>query len=295
METASGSLTASRHTVLSLLGRAADHLRSRGFDEARLHGELLLAHVLGISRLDLYLQFDRPLTSGEVDHFRALFLRRLTHEPLQYILGETEFMGLRLTVDSNVLIPRPETELLVERALEFCARGSGAPWRILDACTGSGNIAVALAVRLPSAHITAVDVSPGALRVAGDNVARHAPGRVDLVAADLLTDPLPGGAFHLLVSNPPYVPLSEFPALQPEVRDFEPSIATTDGGDGLRFHRRLVELARERLEQGGALIMEIGFGQAAAVREICAAGGLMDIEVIPDYAGIARVVQGVTP
>lgn len=295
METASGSLTESRHTVLSLLGRAADHLRSLGFDEARLHAELLLAHVLGLPRIGLYLNFDRPLTAEETDHFKKLFRRRLNHEPLQYILGETEFMGLRIVVDPRVLIPRPETELLVERALAFAAGLSGGPIAILDVGTGSGNIAVALAHRLRSASVTALDVSADALRVAGGNVERHVPGRVELVTGDLFSDVLPQRTFDLVVSNPPYIPLEEFPRLQPEVRNFEPRLATTDEGDGLRFHRRLVHLAWNFLKPGGAFMVEIGFGQAGAVSVLFSDAGFTGVDVTPDYAGIDRVVEGRKP
>jgi release factor glutamine methyltransferase len=291
METSSGPLTATRHTVLSLLGAAADHLRSRGFDEARLHVELLLAHVLRLTRMGLYLQFDRPLTSTEVVAFKELFRRRLAHEPLQYILGETAFMGLTLAVSRDVLVPRPETELLVERAMAF-ANARGGAVSVLDACTGSGCIAIAIAHFLPGAVVTGIDISEAALAVARENAGRLVPGRVELTAADLLGEPLPGRSFDLIVSNPPYVSAGEFEELEPEVREFEPRIATTDGADGLTFHRRLAVLARDRLTPGGAVMVETGFGQATQVAELFAAAGLTGVCITPDYAGIPRVVEG---
>jgi release factor glutamine methyltransferase len=295
METAEASVPSSGTTVLSLLGVAAEHLRSRGFEEARLHVELLLAHVLQLTRIGLYLHFDRPLSMEETARFDVLFRRRLTHEPLQYILGETEFMGLCFKVDNSVLVPRPETELLVERAMAFSSERGSRRMTVLDACTGSGNIAVALASRLPDAAVAAIDISSDALRLAGENAGRHAPGRVELAVADLFSEFLPGRTFDLLISNPPYVSLEEFALLEPEVRDFEPRIATTDGQDGLSFHRRLAELGAQRVHSGGALIVEVGFGQADAVAALFAAAGLINIVSTPDYAGIPRIVEARKP
>jgi release factor glutamine methyltransferase len=289
------TLPPSRHTVLSLLGAAADHLRSCGFDEARLHTELMLARVLQCSRLDLYLRFDRPVSPEETLAFKALFRRRLTHEPLQYILGDTEFYGMRFEVGPGVLIPRPETELLVERAVALASGLPRDPPAILDACTGSGNIAIALARHLPHARVTAMDASSAALGIAERNVHAHVPGRVELVQADLFTDFLPGQSFDMIASNPPYIPVSEFRDLQPEVREFEPRSATTDEGDGLRFHRRLGTIAMERLAQGGVLIVETGFGQAETVAGIFCDAGLDAPEISPDVAGIPRVVAARRP
>ncbi len=295
MERATTPADPAGHTVLSLLGAAAGHLHARGFDEARLHAEYLLAHVLGLDRLGLYLQFDRPLTPHEVGTFRSLFRRRLSHEPLQYILGETGFMGLRIAVNPDVLIPRPETELLVERALAFAAERPGESLRILDACTGSGNIAVAIAHFLPGATVTAFDSSAEALRTAGINAERIVPGRVTLVEADLFREFLPGRSFDLILSNPPYIPAEEFSRLDPEVRVFEPRLATTDDGDGFRFHRRLALIGSERLTAGGALMLEVGYGQAAAVASLMADAGLTGLVTTADSAGIPRVVEGRRP
>lgn len=277
-------------TVLSLLTWAGNYLAEKGFDETRLHVELLLAHVLGISRLDLYLQFDRPLIPDELSRFKVLFRRRLTHEPLQYILGETEFMGLRLDVDRRVLIPRPETEQLVEEALALARRSGVGKVQIVDVGTGSGNIAIAMARMLPDALITAFDVSPEALAVARGNADRNGAANVTFEECDVFDECLTGRLFDLIVANPPYVAAGEYAGLQSEVRDFEPGIAVTDGGDGLRFIRRIARLAAERLRPGGALCMEIAWNQGETAAAIVAAEGLREVEVKSDYAGHPRIV-----
>jgi release factor glutamine methyltransferase len=282
-------------TVLSLLTWAGEYLAEKGFDETRLHAELLLAHVLGLSRLDLYLQFDRPLISGELGRFKALFRRRLAHEPLQYILGETEFMGCRLEVDSQVLIPRPETEQLVETAIGIARGTGGTGLEILDCGTGSGNIAIAMARMLPASAITACDVSPGALAVARRNAERNGTANVSFEESDLFGECLPGRSFDMIVANPPYVSAEEYAGLQAEVREFEPRIAVTDGGDGLRFIRRIARLAAERLRPGGALCMEIAWNQADSARAIVAGEGLQQVQVRPDYAGHPRILTSVRP
>jgi release factor glutamine methyltransferase len=282
-------------TILSLLEWATGYLSARHFDESRLCAELLLAHVLHVRRLDLYLQFDRPLSSSDLAAFKSLFQRRLTHEPLQYIIGETEFMGLPLWVNPSVLIPRPETELLAEKAVEELKSRFAGAGRILDIGTGSGNIAIAVGHFVPGAKILAVDVSDEALETASRNIARHELKNVELRAYDIYEDTLPEQEFDLIVSNPPYVSVQEYSSLQPEVRDFEPRIATSDEGDGLRFMRRILEFAAGRLVPGGIILLEIGFGQSEATREIAAAAGFGSIDIIRDYSGIPRVLRAERP
>jgi release factor glutamine methyltransferase len=274
---------------------SSGYLARRGFDEARLHVELMLAQVLGLKRLDLYLQFDRPLTAEERGAFRVLFERRLKHEPLQYILGRTEFMGIPLAVDSSVLIPRPETELLVECALDVLKEQPSRPAEILEIGAGSGNIAVALASFVPGASIVSIDASANALRVAAANVARHRLENVTLVEADVFADFLPDRAFDMVISNPPYVSREEFESLQPEIREHEPVGAVTDGGNGLRVISRIAEIAPRLLRPGGTLLIEIGFGQSAEVGALFAAAGFEGIEIIPDFARVPRVVRGRKP
>ena len=277
-------------TVLSLLEWSANHLLEQGFDEARLHVELLLAHVLNYSRLQLYTNFDRPLTPEELYRFKELFKRRLTHEPLQYILGETEFMGLPLFVDSNVLIPRPETELLVEKVLEVIKTTAKADVTVLDIGTGSGNICVAIAKFMPDANVTSMDVSAEAIRLAARNVERNDVARVSLLHQSVFEDFLAGMKFDVIVSNPPYISIEEFGTLQPEVRDFEPRLATTDETDGLKFIRRIANVAAQKLAPLGFLLMEIAHNQSTASQQIVEESGLTGIEVFADYAGHPRII-----
>lgn len=256
-----------------------------------MHVELMLAHVLGLKRLDLYLQFDRPLTPEERGTFRPLFERRLKHEPLQYILGQTEFMGLALAVNRSVLIPRPETEVLVERALEILKEHTSHPAAVLEIGTGSGNIAVALGVLAPNSTIVSIDNSAEALKVAAENVARHLLTNVTLMEADVFRDLLPGETYDMVISNPPYVSWEEFQMLQPEVREFEPANAVTDNASGMTVISRIARIASSRLRPGGVLLMELGYGQSERVREAVEASGLTAIELIPDFARIPRVIQ----
>ena len=197
-------------TVRELMKSAMEHLQRNGFEDARLNVELLLAHALDLQRIQLYLHFDRPLTSEELKQFRALYERRLKREPVQYIIGSTNFMGLHFTVDSRVLIPRPETETLIEQAILLCQRyPSDSPIQVLEVGTGSGNIAVSLAKYIKNAHVTAIDISKDALNVAEENARMHS---VDTQIQFLLIDVFDRvedvfrKRFDLLVSNPPYVP-----------------------------------------------------------------------------------------
>lgn len=279
-------------TVLSLVEWSARHLQEKGFDEARLHVDLLLAHVLGLSRVGLYTSFDRPLDPSELARFKELFKRRLAHEPLQYILGWTEFLGLRFAVDRRALIPRPETEHLVEAAVAWARSRPDPALSFLDVGTGAGTIAVAVARLLPGARITALDADSGALSLAAANAESNATPGIRFVEGDILGEVLAGERFDAVLSNPPYVPLAEWEGLQPEVRDFEPRMATTDGGDGLRFLRRIASFAAQRLVPGGMLFMEIGHGQAEEAAGLAREAGLLEVQVIPDYQGIPRVLTG---
>lgn len=281
-------------TVLSLIEWSRDYLAGRGFDEARLHAELMLAHVLKVNRLQLYLQFDRPLGTEELASYRGLFKRRLTHEPLQYILGETEFMGLRLTVGPGVLIPRPETELLVERAIARIREIPAEKVRVLDIGTGSGNIALAIAHHAPNAEVTGVDSSEDAIARSMMNLNLD-PGLnrspVRFIHADVFDPAAVNGSFALVVSNPPYISKEEFDTLMPEVRLFEPRQALTDEADGLDVIRRLVARVAGLLEPQGTFLCEIGHGQEADVREMLDKAGFSGVVVHIDYAGIPRVAE----
>jgi release factor glutamine methyltransferase len=282
-------------TILSLLEWTERYLRERSFGESRLNAELLLGHALGLPRLGLYLQFDRPLAGAELALFRELLLRRMTHEPVQYILGETEFMGLPIEVNSAVLIPRPETEELVEEAIRWMRSSGGAEGSILEIGTGSGNIALALGKFLPGARVTSLEKSGEALAVARRNCLRHGLNNVEFVEGDVFTAVYEGRVFDALVSNPPYVAAAEFDLLEPEVRDFEPRLATTDGGDGFRFIRRIAQISRGLLRPGGGMFVEIGYGQADAALAIARESGLTGVGVQKDFAGIGRILRGFAP
>ncbi len=280
--------------MLPALRWAEDVLRKGRIDEPRLTAELLMCHLLGCERIRLYVEFEKILSDGEIDLFVGLVRRRLTHEPLQYITGRTDFMGVGIAVDRRVLIPRPETEILVEEMLGFCRGRGPSPLKILDVGVGSGNIAVAIAHYHPPAEVIGVDVSAGALDVAGANTREHGlEERIRLVRADILRDGLPflPASFDAIVSNPPYIPSADMAGLEPEVRLFEPAIATTDGADGLSFFRRLGELATTLLAEDGILMVETAYNQARAVERIFRGSSLRDTRVVCDLSGIERVVS----
>ncbi|MEO8168408.1 MAG: peptide chain release factor N(5)-glutamine methyltransferase [bacterium] len=278
-------------TVLSLIEWSTNHLHERQFDEARLHTELLLAHVMDCTRLHLYTNFDRPLTLTELAQFKELLKRRLTHEPLQYILGETEFMGLPFVVNKHVLIPRQETELLVEKAIEYIDACEKENVEVLDLGTGSGNISISIANFSKSAALSSVDISHEALAVAAANAERNHVSNVAFIHADMMSDFLPGKMFDGIVSNPPYIALEEFDGLQPEVRDFEPRIATTDDRDGFTFIRRITQLADQKLHPDGFLLMEIAYNQSNEAKNIAVQSGLKNVEIFADYSGNPRILS----
>ena len=280
-------------TVLSLLQWADGFLAQKGYDESRLTSELLLSHVLGLPRLNLYLQFDRPLNQEELARFKGAFQRRLAHEPLQYIVGECEFMGLRIAVDKRVLIPRPETEDVVSCALDALRSRNGQSLTILDIGTGSGNMAVALAKSLPRATVTAVDVSTDALDVARANAEAHGVHNISFQRWDVLGDLPADWRFDMIVANPPYVSLHDFESVQEEIRNYEPRQAVTDGGDGLKFIRRILGVAPKHLVPGGAVAMEIAYGQEGDARALASAAGLRQVDVRRDFVGVPRVLIAV--
>ncbi|MBN1659252.1 MAG: peptide chain release factor N(5)-glutamine methyltransferase [Anaerolineae bacterium] len=263
-------------------------LKSEGVESPRLDAELLLAHVLGATRALVLAHPERRLTPKDLTHYRALVERRASREPLAYIVGHREFYGLDFAVDQRVLIPRPETELLVERAVAF-ARQVPAP-RIADVGAGSGAIAVTLAVQLPASTVYAVDASAGALEMTGENARRHGVTiRVHCLQGYLL-EPLPERV-HLIVANLPYVTTAEWAELMPEIRDHEPRQALDGGEDGLDLVRGLLASAGPRLEPGGTVMLEIGAEQGEAAR--AAAHEQFPqarVHVEQDYAGLDRLV-----
>jgi len=272
--------------LAEVLRRSTQYLEDRGSPTARLDAELLLAHGLGVSRIELYTGHDRPMTEAELDVCRELVRRRGDREPVAYIVGTRGFRHLDLKVDSCVLVPRPETELVVDRCLELL-RDVPEP-AVLDVGTGSGAIALAIASELPAGRVTATDVSPAALDVAWANAVALGLG-VEVRQGDLL-DGLDDRRFDLIVSNPPYVSEQEIEDLEPEVAVHEPRLATV-AGDGLDAYRRLLPDAREHLADGGWLVLECGAGQAAWLSGELGRLGYGSVDVARDLAGIERVVS----
>jgi release factor glutamine methyltransferase len=279
-------------TIGSVLEWAAADFRSRGVDRPRLEAEVLLSHALGQSRVQLIVDSKRPLEPAELARFRDFVRRRRKLEPVAYLLGEREFYGRPFKVDARVLIPRPDTETLVDVALQAMADRS-LSFRALDLCTGSGCVAITLAKEAPTATIFATDASADALAVARANLERLGAYRVALGQGDLFDVPsLRGRRFDLIVSNPPYIPTAEIPTLMADVRDHEPRLALDGGADGLDLVRRLVGAAPTYLVPGGVLALEIGAGQAPAVRAILEEVGFADVRAVQDAGRIERVVTG---
>jgi release factor glutamine methyltransferase len=272
-------------TLAEVLRRSTEYLESHGSPTPRLDAELLLAHGLGLSRIELYTQFDRPLNDDELAACRELVARRGRREPVAYVIGRWGFRNLELDVDSRVLVPRPETELVVERCLTLI-EGERTPW-LLDVGTGSGAIALALKQERTDAEVVACDISDDALAVARGNAERLGL-EVTFVQSDLLAG-VPGDAFFLIASNPPYVAEADLAGLEPEVAVHEPRLATA-AGDGFDVYRRLLPDAAARLAPGGALVLECGAGQAGALVAELERLGYRDPGVDSDLAGIERVV-----
>lgn len=277
--------------LLALLDETSRFFAAKKFDNPRLQAELLLADVLALKRLDLYLRFDQVLSSVQVDAYREHVRQRLRGVPLQYITGKAGFRNLTLAVAPAVLIPRPETEILVEVALEHL-KGCEAP-QVLDLGCGSGAIALALALECPTAQVTATDISPAALALARHNACQLGlEERVIFSCGDLLASLQPAGQFQLIACNPPYVRRGDLESLEPQVRDHEPRLALDGGEDGLDFYRRLAGGAAPFLAPRGLLVLEVGAGQAGEVAGLLQqSGSFAPARTRPDLAGIPRVVS----
>jgi release factor glutamine methyltransferase len=293
-ETSVASAEEAPWSVGRVLTWATQDFRARGFDSPRLDAELLLADALGLDRVRLFLEHERALTSDELARYRAAIQRRRKGEPIAYIRGVREFFGLPIQVDSRVLVPRPDTEILVETALRRTDQhdlfGTA-----LDVCTGSGCVALAFASRRRTWRVWASDVSEDALVVARDNALRLGINNVAFKHSDLFAALDPRLKFTLITANPPYIPEAEIPSLQVDVRDFEPHLALSGGPDGLDVVRRLILDARSRLTPGACLALELHYDQAERVRDLLSAAGYNAIETNQDYGGHQRVVSAAAP
>lgn len=293
-------------TTRRLLDWMTGAFREKGLDSPRLLAELLLAHVLGCERLALYTQADRPASAEERERLRGLVSRALRHEPVQYLVGEAWFFSLPFTVDRRVLVPRPATETIVEHVLQRVRRDcaslgcgpDGEGLLFADVCTGSGCVAIALLKNLPAARGFACDISPDALGVARANAARHrVEDRLTFAQGDLLApveafarEHAPGG-LRFIVSNPPYIPDDEWEAVEPNVRDFEPTIALRGGADGLDAVRPLLAGAPALLAPGGELLVEVAASRAQSAATLARENSaLRDVRILRDFEGFERVV-----
>ena len=299
-------------TVLEAIQKSTEFLAKKGVDSPRLQTELLLAHLLKLPRMKLYLNFERVLTPAETDAFREFIKRRAAHEPLQHITGSTSFCGYEIAVNRHVLVPRPETELLAELGWQFLSTNNSQTSTCLDFCTGSGCIAIALAAKCPDAKIIATDISKEALALAKENAAQNnVAERIEFLQGDGFAVLQPEGRvprvpnqtdgdsqssslrkyeFHLILSNPPYIPSAEIATLQPEVRDFDPRLALDGGADGLEFYRLIASQAAAFLKPNGKIMLEFGDGQAAAIGKIFETEKWIVEAVKEDYSQRARIL-----
>ena len=273
-------------TVLEIVKKTTDFLQERGVESPRLNAELLIGHALGLKRMQLYLQFERILAEPELEKIRPLVRRRGKREPVQYIVGETDFSGLKLKVDRRALIPRPETELLIELIV---SRRPGPPARVLDLGTGTGAIALALAKAWPEAQVTAVDTSAEALDLARENAAATGLAeRVTFLLSDWMAQVPAEPLFDVIVANPPYLSTEETAESLPEVRDFEPALALTAGDRGLAALRVILAEAPRFLAPGGLLALETGIAHHAELLPLAAAAGFTKTESLRDLTDRER-------
>jgi release factor glutamine methyltransferase len=285
--------TADVWTVGRLLNWTTDFLRGKGADSPRLDAEVLLAHARGCQRIELYTAFEEEPPEAIRTAFRELVGKRAKGTPVAYLVGRREFFSLMFEVTPDVLIPRPETESLVVRAIDLAKTWPGDEVHMIDVGTGSGIIAVTMAKRVKNAQVTAVDISPAAIEVARRNADKHGVDeRIEFMKSDLFSAVPAGAKFDLVLSNPPYIASADMPTLQPDVRDYEPNLALDGGANGTEVIERLIPQGAERLNSGGWLLMEVGADNAQRVEELIQANGSFEIaETVKDIAGLPRVVQ----
>jgi release factor glutamine methyltransferase len=279
-------------TVLEALNLSTEYLNKKGIESARLNAELMLAHILNCKRLQLYLMFDRPLDENELSLYREFLARRAKREPLQYILGEVEFYNIKLKVNQDVLIPRPETELLVEKIVKDYSHKND--FKFLDIGIGSGNISIALLVNLPNSQGVGIDISDSALALAKSNAEFNlVKDRLELIHFDILKNDIQLlGKFDAVISNPPYVSSEDFETLEPELKVYEPHIALTDFYNGLTFYRKIISIADRLLKEEGKVYFEIGKGQSNEVKALMENSTIKNLNIIKDYQGIERIICG---
>jgi release factor glutamine methyltransferase len=280
-------------TVLESLNLSSDYLQKHGIISPRINAELLLSSILKCKRLDLYLAFDKPLSDDEQEKYRNFLKRRAKFEPLQYITGSVEFYGIEIKVNPSVLIPRAETEILIDTVIEQVKKEDEI--NILDIGCGSGNISIALAANIPNCKVFGTDISNDALKISMENAeANGVKNKIEFYQKDILTDDfsdLP--KMDVIVSNPPYVSEEKFAMLQNEIKLFEPNIAVTDFSDGYKFYKVISERAKQLLKPGGKIFFELSENQHIKVKETMEVNGIKEIKINKDYLNIERVIYGV--
>jgi release factor glutamine methyltransferase len=284
-------------TIQKLLNWTIEYLTSKGIDSPRLSAELLISHVVGLKRIELYTQFDKQVPQHQLNQLHELVKRAGLYEPVAYLTGKTEFYSLELDITADCMIPRPETELLVQRAIEFLRTHSGVQY-VCDLCTGSGCIAVAIAKNFPNGRITATDISAAALAVTARNVEKHRlEERIKLLCGDLfepVIKQLDVNQFDLIVCNPPYVSTAEYENLDKNIKDYEPEFALLAGKDGMDIYRRIVTEVDKFLKPGAVLMLEIGYAQGPAVRELLEqTGAFAEIKIEKDFHDNNRIVTAI--
>ena len=281
-------------TIQKLLNWITEYFTEHDVDSPRLSAELLLSHVLGLARIELYTNFDKPVPKPQLDKLHTIVKRASQHEPVAYLIGLTEFYSLEIKVRPGCLIPRPETELLVERAVEFLRKRTG-PQFVCDLCTGSACITVAIAKNFANANIIATDICDDALNIAGQNIADHKLNdRVKLLCGDIFAPIIAGldtTQFDLITCNPPYVTSAEYNRLDKNVKDYEPRLALHAGTDGLDIYRRIAQSISQFLKPDAALMLEIGYAQGPAVKELLEQTGIFaEIKIEKDHSDNDRII-----
>ncbi|MCD4830362.1 MAG: peptide chain release factor N(5)-glutamine methyltransferase [Anaerohalosphaeraceae bacterium] len=284
-------------TIKKLLDWMVDYFQAKAIDSARLSAEMLISSVLGMKRIELYMHFDKVVAPDKLARLRELVKRCIANEPVQYLVGSCEFYSMTIKISPDCLVPRPETELLVERAIEFL-RNHAPSQSVCDLCTGSGCVAIAIASGCKDAKIIATDICDKALAVAAENLARHdLQNRVELLCGDLFQPviaELNGEPFALITVNPPYVTTSEMESLEDNVRKYEPALALHGGVEGLDIYCRIIAGVDPHLKSGGALIMEIGCAQGDAIKQMLKSTGIFkEIKVEKDFSNNDRIVTAI--
>ena len=280
-----------QYTVLEILQLSSDYLEKKGIESPRVNAELLLADVLNCKRLDLYLKFDQPLKEFEINKYREFLGRRAVFEPYQYIIGKSEFYGRVFNVDKNILIPRPETELLVEEVINYGK--SKSELKILDIGTGSGNIPITIALELPNSQLTSIDISSKAISAAINNSSKYEiKDHISFLEIDVFSDKVfsLNQKFDVIISNPPYVSLNDYSTVQKEILNFEPKEAVTDNGDGYKFYRRIAEISKKLLNENGVIFCEIAKNQSTVLNQLYLDFNYSSVNFKKDYQNIDRIL-----